>query len=70
MTPRQQAVIEYLQEEVRVLQGQLSERHRFTDDKRRKLAVKGKSVGQKALLQFANLNVYAERFVCTIKESF
>ena len=37
MNRRQQAVIEYLQEEVRVLQEQLGKRPRFTDDQRRKL---------------------------------
>jgi hypothetical protein len=52
---RQRAVIEYLQEEVRVLQEQLGKRPRFTDDPRRRLAVKGKSVGRKGLLQFASI---------------
>ena len=55
MNRRQQAVIEYLQEEVRVLQEQLGKRPRFTDDQRRRLAVKGKSVGRKGLLQFASI---------------
>ncbi len=52
---RQQGVIEYLQEEVRVLQEQLGKRPRLTDDQRRRLAVKGKSVGRKGLLQFASI---------------
>ncbi len=55
MNRRQQAVIEYLQEEVRVLQEQLGKRPRFTDDQRRRLALKGKSVGRKGLLQFASI---------------
>lgn len=37
MNRRQQAVIEYLQEEVRVLQEQLGKRPHFTDDQRRRL---------------------------------
>jgi putative transposase len=49
MNRRQQAVIEYLQEEVRVLQEQLGKRPRFTDDQRRRLAVKGKSEGRKGI---------------------
>jgi putative transposase len=44
-----------LQEEVRVLQEQLGKRPRLTDDQRRRLAVKGKSVGRKGLLQFASI---------------
>lgn len=55
MNRRQQAVIEYLQEEVRVLQEQLGKRPRFTDDQRRRLAVKGKSVGRKGLQRFASI---------------
>src|SRR6266404_2229682 len=55
MNPHQQVVIEYLQEEIRVLKEQLGNRPRFTDDQRRRLAVKGKSVGRKGLLRFANI---------------
>ena len=55
MNRRQQAVIEYLQEVVRVLQEQLGKRPRLTDDQRRRLAVKGKSVGRKGLLRFASI---------------
>lgn len=51
MNRRQQALIEYLHEEVRVLQEQLGKRARFTDDQRRRLAVKGKSVGRRGLLR-------------------
>ena len=53
MNRRQQGVIEYLQEEVRALQEQLGKRPRFTEDQRRRLAVKGKPVGRKGLLRFA-----------------
>ena len=55
MNRRQQAVIEYLQEEVRALQEQLGKRPRFTDDQRRRLALKGKFLGRKGLLQFASI---------------
>ena len=46
MNRRQQAVIDYLQEEVRILQEYMGKRPRFTDDQRRRLAVKGTSVGR------------------------
>ncbi|MBL9166475.1 MAG: hypothetical protein JNN07_01900 [Verrucomicrobiales bacterium] len=55
MNRRQQAVIKCLQDEVRVLQEQLEKHPRFTYDQRRTLAVKGKSVGRKGLLQFASI---------------
>src|SRR6266849_6509976 len=43
MNQRQQLVIEYLQEEIRVLQEQLGKQPRFNDDQRRRLAAKGKA---------------------------
>ena len=47
---RQQGVIEYMKEENRILRKQFGERRlRLTDDQRRRLAVKGKAVGLKAL---------------------
>jgi len=52
---RQQLVIEYLQEEIRVLQEQLGKRPRFNDDQRRRLAAKGKSIGPKGLGRFASI---------------
>jgi len=55
MNRNQQAVIEYLREEVRVLKEQLGRRPRFNDDQRRRLAGKGKSVGKKNLLRFAGI---------------
>ncbi len=52
----QQDVIEYLQEENRALREQLGgKRPRFTDQQRRRLAVKAKKVGRKGLLQIETL---------------
>ena len=52
----QQAVIEYLQEENRVLKEQLKgKRLRLTDHQRRRLAVKGKRLGRSALGQIAGI---------------
>jgi hypothetical protein len=48
----QQDVIEYLQEEDRALREQLSgKRLRFTDQQRRRLAIKAKAVGRKGLFE-------------------
>src|SRR5947209_12503347 len=56
MSQRQQNVIEYLREENRVLREQLGERRlRFTDDQRRRLAVRAKGLGRKLLAQVATL---------------
>src|SRR3954462_13671658 len=56
MNQRQQNVIEYLREENRVLREQLGERRlRFTDDQRRRLAVKAKGLGRKLLAEVATL---------------
>src|SRR3954463_6366127 len=56
MNPRQQNVIEYLREENRVLREQLGERRlRFTDDQRRRLAVRAKGLGRKVLTEIATL---------------
>ena len=52
----QQHVIEYLQEENRVLREQLGgKRLRFTDHQRRRLAVKAKKVARKGLFQIGTL---------------
>ena len=51
----QQVVIEYLDEEIRVLKEQLAKRPGFNDDQRRRLAVKGKSVGRIELLRLATI---------------
>ena len=49
MNRQRQVVIEYLQEEVHVLQEQLGRRPRFNDDQRRRLALKAKTVGRRGL---------------------
>ncbi len=52
----QQDVIEYLQEENRVLREQLGgRRSRFTDGQRRRLAAKAKAIGRKGLFEISNL---------------
>jgi len=52
----QQHVIDYLQEENRVLQEQLGRRRlRLTDHRRRRLAAKGKQLGRKVLGQVATI---------------
>ena len=53
---RQQLAFEYLLEENRVLREQLgSRRLRLTDAQRRRLAVRGKALGRKALDELAGL---------------
>src|SRR5678816_263409 len=53
---RQLEIVEYLQEENRVLREQLGDRRlRFTDAQRRRLATKGKALGRRALEQLAGL---------------
>ena len=53
---QQDAVIEYLREENRVLKQQLGrKRLRLTDDQRRRLAVRGKAIGRRALAEVASL---------------
>ena len=49
----QQDVIEYLQEEVKVLREQLGKKPRFNDDQRRRLAVKAKKLGLAGLKHLA-----------------
>jgi len=52
----QQDIIEYLQEENRVLREQLGRRRlRFTDRQRRRLAVKAKAIGRNGLFEIARL---------------
>ena len=56
MNQKQQHAIEYLREENRVLREQLGTRRlRFTDDQRRRLAVKATLVGRRLLNDIANL---------------
>jgi transposase InsO family protein len=53
---QQDAVIEYLREENRVLRQQLGrKRLRLTDAQRRRLAVRGKAIGRRALAEVASL---------------
>jgi putative transposase len=49
----QQNVIEYLQEEVKVLREQLGKKLRFNDDQRRRLAAKAKQIGLQRLKEIA-----------------
>ena len=52
---KQQDVIAYIQEENRILKNKLKgKRIRFTDDERRRLAVKGKVLGRKVLREVAS----------------
>jgi putative transposase len=55
-TNQQDSVIEYLQEENRVLKQQLgAKRLRLTDAQRRRLAVRGKAIGRRALTEVVRL---------------
>jgi len=51
----QQNVIEYLQEEVKVLKELLGKKPRFNDDQRRRLAAKAKKLGRDRLRRFASI---------------
>src|SRR5215472_4544231 len=56
MNHRQLLVIEYLREENRVLREQLGDRRvRLNDNQRRRLAVKAKALGRKALAEVASI---------------
>jgi hypothetical protein len=55
MNRNQQDVIEYLQEEIRVLQELLGKKPQFNDGQRQRVAIKGKRLGSKALNRFASL---------------
>ena len=56
ITRQQDAVVEYLREENRVLKQQLGrKRLRLTDAQRRRLAVRGKAIGRRALAEVASL---------------
>ena len=61
---QQQDVIAYIQEDNRILKNKLKgKRIRFTDDERRRLAVKGKVLGRKALRQVAVTRYYVLFFI-------
>ena len=54
--PPEREVVEYLQEENRVLREQLGDRRlRFTDAQRRRLAAKGRALGRRVLNQLGGL---------------
>jgi len=55
MNRNQQGVIEYLQEEFRVLKKLLGKKPRFNAGQRRRLATEGKRLGRKTLDRFASL---------------
>ena len=55
LNQEQQRVLDYLQEENRVLKEQLGGRLRFTDEQRRRLAAKGKELGRKLLEEVTTL---------------
>ena len=56
MNQHQQQVIEFLMEENRVLREQMGTRRmRFSDDQRRRLAVKAKQLGRKLLSEIATI---------------
>ncbi len=55
LNQEQQKILEFLQEENRVLKEQLGARLHFSDDQRRRLAAKGKELGRKLLEKVATL---------------
>jgi putative transposase len=56
MNQQQRELIDYLQEEIRVLREQLGKKRlRFNDDQRRRLAVKAKRLGRKLLREVARI---------------
>ena len=56
MNGRQSLLIHYLREENRVLREQLGEKRlRFTDDQRRRLAVKAQGLGRKVLVELGTI---------------
>jgi HTH-like domain len=64
LNQKQQEVIDYLQEENRVLREQLgSKRLRLDDDQRRRLAVRAKKVGRRALHELATIVTPETRLV-------
>src|SRR5215468_8243523 len=57
MNQRQQHVIHYLMEENRVLREQIGNRRmRFSDDQRRRLAVRAKAISRKLLQEIAAIS--------------
>ncbi len=68
MNRQQELVIEYLQEEIRVLKEQLGKPPRFTEDQRRRLAIKGKPIGRKGLLRPTGIVTLDTLLMITPKE--
>ena len=81
MNHNQLQMIEYLREENRVLREQLGPRQlRFTDDQRRRLAAKAKTLGRKLLAQVATIvtpdtllrwhqRLIAQKYDCAYRKS-
>ena len=70
MNQSQQEVIEYLQEENRVLREQTGKRRlQFSDDQRRRLAVKAKILGRKTLAELDTLVMPASTYRSRIRET-
>jgi hypothetical protein len=66
-------VIEYLQEEIRVLKELLGKKPRFNDGQRQRLAIKGKRLGPQALDRFASLvtpNTLLARHRCLVARKY
>ena len=55
LNQEQQKILEYLQEENRVLKVQLGQRLGLSDEQRRRLSAKGKELGRKLLAEVATL---------------
>jgi hypothetical protein len=69
MNQHQQRAVDYLLEENRVLREHLGTRRiRFTDDQRRRLAVRAKTLGRKLLSDIATI-VTPETFTCLASET-
>ena len=67
ITLQQDAVIDFLREENRTLKQQLGRRKlRLTDAQRRRLAVRGKAIGRKALAEISSLITPDTILRCTV----
>ena len=65
LNQQQRDVIDYLQEENRVLREQIGARRlRFTDDQRRRLAAKARTLGRRLLREVATI-VTPDTLLCT-----
>lgn len=67
LNQQQHAIIDYLQEENRVLRQQLgSKRLRLNDEQRRRLAVRAKKLGRRVLRELATLVTPETLLACTV----